>query len=667
MIIGDRIKELRELIARHDYLYYVEDQPEISDKAYDELMHELINLEKDYPELITPDSPTQRVGGQPVTGFRTVLHTIPMLSLDNSYDETELQEFEKRILRALDEERTIEYVAEPKFDGVAISLTYTDGLFTLGTTRGDGLSGDDVTINLKTIPSIPLRLLEPHKGELTVRGEVLMPRKAFATLNQQREETGEMLFANPRNACAGSLKMLDSRVVAERGLQFFSYMLLGDEAVPSQQKALETLKRLGFPVYHLCRTCRGLEEVYGFIHELDEMRHKLPFDIDGVVIKVSDFTLQRRLGFTSRSPRWAIAYKYAPERAETTVEHIIPSVGRTGVVTPVAELAPVQLSGTTVTHASLFNEDELLRKDVREGDTVLVEKAGEIIPYVVEVVMAKRPASSLPWHMPERCPRCDTKLIKPADMVALICPNPECPAKLQGRLLLFGSRRAMDIEGLGEKVVMSLLESGHVHDPGDLFNLTLDQVIALPRFARKSAENLIAAIASAKNKSLERLVFALGIPGVGESSARDLATFFTSLDRMEKAGTEELQNVTGVGAKLAEAIYTFFNSQYWQQLSHKLISAECWPRLTEQAIDNGPLSGLIIVVTGKLNRLSREEAHEAIRNAGGKVSDSVSRKTSLLVVGDDAGSKLEKAHQLGIKILTEDEFVQLLNTKQRTV
>jgi DNA ligase (NAD+) len=654
-----RIKELRDEINRHDYLYYVKNEPQISDQQYDALFRELKDLEAAHPDLITPDSPTQRVGGQPLEGFKSVRHAIPMLSLDNSYDEKDLQEFSARIGRFLGEAQELDYVAEPKFDGVAITLNYKDGLFVLGATRGDGEVGDDVTANLRTVRSLPLRLKSAPAGELTVRGEVLMPHSTFLELNKLRQEAGETIFANPRNACAGSLKLLDPRQVAERHLTVFAYMLIGDDEVKTQWDALAHLEDFGFRVTEHRALCHSLNDILSYIHELDTKRHKLPYDIDGVVFKVNDFTIQNRLGFTARSPRWAIAYKYMPQRAETRVLHIIPSVGRTGVVTPVAEFEPRFLSGSTITHASLFNQDELERKDIREGDTVIIEKAGEVIPYVVEVVKEKRPAGTKPFAFPANCPVCHTPLVKEPGMVAKFCPNEVCPAKVMGRLGLFGSRGAMDISGLGEKVVAQLVNSGLVTDPGDLFKLTVEQIEKLPRFARKSAENLINGIAGAKTKPLEKLLYALGIPGIGESTARDLALAFGSLGKLENAGKEELQEIPGIGPVAGAAVYDFFHSHYWRQLAPKLRAAGISPEQA-QVDSGGPLAGKTLVVTGTLAGMSREQAHDAIRAAGGKATESVSSKTSYVVAGENPGSKLDKARQLGFTILSEAEFLQLL-------
>jgi DNA ligase (NAD+) len=654
-----RIKELREQLDRHDYLYYVKNAPQVSDQQYDALFKELKDLEAAHPELVTPDSPTQRVGGQPLEGFQSVRHAIPMLSLDNSYDKHDLQEFSARIARFLGEPQELDYVAEPKFDGVAITLNYRDGLFVLGATRGDGDVGDDVTANLRTIRSLPLRLKGAPTGELTIRGEVLMPHSTFLELNKLRQEAGETIFANPRNACAGSLKLLDPRQVAERHLTVFAYMLIGDDSVTTQWDALQQLEMMGFKVTDDRKLCHSLDDILSYIHKLDESRHKLPFDIDGVVFKVNDFDTQRKLGFTARSPRWAIAYKYMPERAETIVLHIIPSVGRTGVVTPVAEFEPKFLSGSTITHASLFNEEELERKDIREGDTVIIEKAGEVIPYVVEVVKDKRPPDSKPFAFPHNCPVCHTPLVKAPGMVAKFCPNEVCPAKVMGRLGLFGSRGAMDISGLGEKVVATLVNEGLVADPSDLFKLTVEQLEKLPRFARKSAENLVNGIAGAKTKPLEKLLYGLGMPGVGESTARDLAMAFGSLGKLEHAGKEELQEIPGIGPIAGASVYDFFHSHYWEQLAPKLRAAGISPEQTQVAA-SGPLLGKTLVVTGTLVGMSREEAHDAIRAAGGKAADSVTSKTSYLIAGENPGSKLDKARQLKVPIVDEAGFLRLL-------
>lgn len=652
------LEKLREEIRKHDYLYYVKGEPIISDYEYDQLYRRLLELEKQYPELVTPDSPSQRVGGAPLEGFETVPHDPPMLSLDNAYDEEEVKAWETRIRKALG--RKVEFMAEAKIDGVAISLEYEDGLFVRGSTRGDGFTGDDITANLKTIRDIPLRLNNGPRGHLEVRGEVYMTREDLARLNKKREAEGQPLFANPRNAAAGTLKLLDPREVAKRHLHAWLYYIITKIAgIDTQDNALEALEKWGFQVNPQRRLCRNLEELFKFYREVEASRENLPYNIDGLVVKVNDLRAQEILGATAKAPRWAIAFKFKAEQATTKVESIEWSVGRAGSITPVANLKPVFLAGTTVKRAGLFNPERVAELDVREGDTVIVEKAGDIIPYIREVNYALRPPGTKPSKPPTKCPACGSPLVKEEGIVGLFCRNWECPIQVRGRLELWASRGAMDIEGLGEKVAAVLYQELGVRDSGDLYFLKPGCLAHLRGFGELSESNLLKAIEKSKERGLSRVLYGLGIPNVGSETAALLASHFGSIDRLMAASEEEIDEIPGIGEKVAHEVYHFFRRKEVKTLIAKLKKAGVkMEEVAKEVI--GPWTGLTFVITGTLPSMSREEAHEAIRARGGKPMDSVSSKTSYLVVGENPGSKLAKAEKLGVKIITAAQFEAML-------
>lgn len=677
MDVKERIEKLRQEIREHDYRYYVLNEPIISDYEYDQLMRELIKLEEEHPELITPDSPTQRVGGQPTEEFPTVVHPSPMLSLANVYSEEELRDFERRIKTLLPSEE-IEYVIELKFDGVAVSLLYENGILVRGATRGDGVRGDDITNNLKTIKTIPLRVLtdEERFKNIEVRGEVFMSKEAFLKLNQERGEAGERLFANPRNAAAGSLKLQDPKEVAQRHLNIYVYYLAipaldeVEEITPEMEQQdgvfthygrLQILKQIGFPVNQNVRLCKNLDEVLEFYSEWEEKREDLEYDIDGLVIKINSLRQQRVLGSTAKSPRWATAYKFKARRARTVLREIRLQVGRTGTVTPVAILDPVRLAGSTISRATLHNEDEIRRKDIRVGDTVILEKGGDVIPKIDGVVLEKRPPDAKPFLMPRRCPACGGELTRLEGEVAWRCENISCPAQVQRRIQHFASRGAMDIEGLGEAIIEMLLKKKLISDFGDLYYLKAEQLIPLERMAEKSASNLLQAIEESKNRSLDRVIFAVGIRYVGANVARILASEFGSLDALKKASRERLEQIEGIGPTIAESVFKFFRKEENLKVIEKLRQAGV--RLAREEVEEEGeklLKGKTFVLTGALSKYTREEATEIIINKGGNVSSSVSRKTDYVLVGENPGSKLQKAKQLGIKIINEEEFERMV-------
>jgi DNA ligase (NAD+) len=661
-----RIQQLRALIRHHDYQYYVLAEPEISDYEYDQLMRELKSLEEQFPQLITPDSPTQRVGGEPIEGFIQVRHQVPMISLDNVYNYEELKEFDSRVKRGLDlsSNEDIEYTVEHKMDGVAVSLKYIDGNFVQGSTRGNGEVGDDITHNLRTIPTVPLAI--PDRRELTIRGEVLMPIAGFEKLNKTLVAEEREPFANPRNAAAGTLKLLDPRITAKRPLEFFAYYLLGDSDITTQFSALQHLEELGFLVSKDRLLSQGLKPVEEYYQRWSKEKAKLNYHVDGIVLKVNRFSLWEVLGATAHSPRYAVAYKFAAEQATTILKKILLSVGRTGVVTPVAILSPVHLSGTTVSRASLHNFDEIARLDVRQGDTVIIQKAGEIIPEVVEVEYAKRPkeVADKPTKPPKNCPVCNSQLVQDEGMVAIRCPNMACPAQVRRRILHFASRGGMDIEGMGDALVGQLVDAKLVADPGDIYSLTLDKLIKLERMGKKSGENLLAGIEKSKRQPLDRLINALGITNVGSTTALDLARHFSSLDALAKASESELQQISGVGAVVASSIHSFFKVEGNRMVIDKLrragveFKAEKIPSPVE-----GIFKDKTFVFTGGLVNFTREQAGDEVIRRGGRVSDSVSAKTDYVVAGEKPGSKLEKARRLGVRILSEGEFQNLLKGK----
>ncbi len=665
MDVKKRIEELRRLINKYDYEYYVLAQPSISDYEYDQLMKELEALEKAHPELITPDSPTQRVSGQPIKEFPTVQHRKPMLSLANTYNEMEFREFDQRVRQALPGE-TVEYVTELKIDGIAISLHYENGRFVRGVTRGDGLQGDDITPNLRTIRSIPLvvRNVQNVPEFFEVRGEIYMSKEAFVRLNREREEQGETLFANPRNAAAGSLKLQDPRIVAERGLNLFSYYIDADVpgfVRPTHFENLKLLQELGFPVNPHFRLCKSVDEVLDFVKEWEAKRDSLPYEIDGVVVKVNKLEQQERLGATAKSPRWAIAFKFKAQQAETLLEKITWQVGRTGIVTPVAELKPVPLAGTTVSRATLHNADEIRRKDIRERDWVFIEKGGDIIPKVVGVDLKKRPKDSKPAEIPKTCPVCGTELVQFEGEVAIRCPNLSCPAQIKRRIEHFASRGAMDIEGLGTALVEMLVDKGLIKDIADIYQLKKEEVAQLERMGEKSAQNLMEAIEKSKQQPLDRLIFALGIPYIGATAAKILAKHFKTLEALQNATKEELEQIDGIGEKMAESIVRYFKNEHNRRILKRLKQAGVKTELEEDAtVENPVLQGMTFVLTGTLPHLKREEAKALIEKYGGKVSSSVSKKTTYVLAGADPGSKLNKAQQLGIPIIDEATFLKMI-------
>lgn len=659
-----RISELRETINRHNRLYHVEDRPEITDQEYDQLLRELHQLEQEHPDLITPDSPTQRVGGEPLPFFEKVTHTTPMLSLDNAFGEDDLRNFDRRVKEVIGNQ-PVEYVCELKIDGLAVSLRYENGLFVRGATRGDGTTGEDITQNLKTIRSIPLRINRPLT--LEVRGEAYMPKRAFEMLNAERAERGEPLFANPRNSAAGSLRQLDPKVAASRQLDIFIYGLAGLEGEPisSHKEALDFLEELGFKVNPERRVFDNIEDVIAFVQSWTEKRPHLPYEIDGMVIKVSSYAQQQELGFTAKSPRWAVAYKFPAEEVVTVLEDIEVSVGRTGVVTPTALLKPVSIAGTIVKRASLHNEDIIREKGIMLGDHVIVRKAGDIIPEIVGVLPERRTGAERPFHMPTHCPECGSELIRLEEEVALRCINPGCPALVREGIIHFVSRQAMNIEGLGEKVVAQLFEEKLVQDAADLYYLheKRDVLIGLERMGEKSVDNMLAAIEESKQNSLEKLLFGLGIRLVGAKAARVLAEHFGHMDELRQATAEQLMTIEEIGPKMAESIVTYFSMPQVDELLRKLKAAGVnmeYKGVRAEAGADLPLAGKTVVLTGTLTSMTRQEAEEKIVLLGGKVTGSVSKKTDLVIAGEKAGSKLEKAEKLGIPVWDEAAFLALL-------
>jgi DNA ligase (NAD+) len=666
--VKKEVEKLREEIRHHEYLYYVKDDPEISDAAFDKLLNRLKELEAAYPELVTPDSPTVRVGGTPREGFQKVRHARAMLSLDNAFSYEALQDWDRRVREGTGR-LVVEYIAEHKFDGLSISLQYEGGVLVRGVTRGDGTTGEDVTPNVKTIRSIPLRVdaaaLKKARlpADFEVRGEVMMTRKAFEALNRQQEETGGKIFVNPRNSAAGAVRVLDPAITAQRKLDFFAYYLYVDGKVPfaKHSDSLVALKQLQFRASDDWKLCNGIDAVIDYCTAWDGKREKLPYDIDGVVIKVNATGLQNELGFTAKAPRWAIAYKYPARQETTVVNDIIVQVGRTGTLTPVAVLEPVQVGGVTVSRSTLHNMDEIERLGVQIGDTVLIERAGEVIPHVLKVV--KEGKERRPFRIPKECPECGSKIHKVEGEVAYRCVNAACPAKLKESLLHYASRHAMDIDGLGEKIVDQLVDKGMVKDVADLYPLKLDEVAELERMGEKSAQNLLDEIEASKKQPLSRVIYALGMRFVGERTGQLLAEHFSSLEELAGAKTEELENVQEVGPKVAESITEFFSEVANRNLIKKLNKAGVRPTAEKREVKSQKLAGKSFVFTGGLANRTREEAGELVQQHGGKVSGSVSKKTDYVVVGTDPGSKYEKAKELGVAILTENEFEKLVGAR----
>jgi DNA ligase (NAD+) len=668
-----KIEKLREEINFHNYRYYVLDDPVISDAEYDQLMRELETLERQFPKLITPTSPTQRVGAPPLEKFEEVRHTIPMLSLANAFEEEEVKEFDDRVKRFLETPRDIEYCAELKMDGVAVELIYEEGRFVTGSTRGDGFVGENVTQNLKTIRAIPLSLIPGKEkrlpGRLEVRGEVYLPIKAFQELNLQRERGGEPLFANPRNAAAGSLRQLDSTITAKRPLDIFTYGVgqVTGQSFETHWELLHSLNQWGLKVNTHRRKCRKIEEVLDFHREMDGLREKLPYEIDGVVIKVNSLRLQETLGTIARSPRWALAYKFKPKQVTTKILKIEVNVGRTGALTPTAVLEPVRVGGVTVSSATLHNQDEIDKKDVRIGDTVVVQRAGDVIPEVVRVLPEKRTGKERKFRLPDRCPVCGSEVFRPEGEAVARCTGVACPAQLKESIIHFASRGAMNIDGLGEKIIEQLVDRGLVKDYADLYALRMEDMLTLERMGEKLAGNILSSIQNSKKTSLDRLIYALGVRQVGESMGKLLAREFSGLDELARASEERLQVIPGVGPEKAKSIFKFFQQKDNQKVIQKLKergveypSRPPHPKPTSKKWD-----GKTFVFTGGLKTMSREEAESKVESLGGRASSSVSRKTDFVVVGEDPGSKSDKAKTLGVKILTEDEFLKMLRQEAR--
>jgi len=672
-----RVEELRKLLQQAGYAYYVLDSPIMEDAVYDRLYRELQELERKYPELITSDSPTQRVGERPATHFMSVRHNIPLYSLENAFNLEELHSWNQRWIRHLPTQYSpeqVEYVAELKIDGAALALTYQNGILVRGATRGDGTMGEDITPNVRTIRSIPLRLnfqgMQPiHKVE--VRGEVFLHLSVFKQINEQRQKNGEQLFANPRNAVAGTLRQLDPRVVAQRQLDFFAYTLhisgLDDTSIANTQwEALELLQKLGFRVDTNHKLCHSLDQVAEYYQYWDTERLNSPYMTDGVVVKLNAFKLQEQLGFTQKFPRWAIALKYAAEEAPTRVENIMVNVGRTGALTPLAEMRPVQLAGTTVSRATLHNSDRLQNLDIRIGDTVIVRKAGEIIPEVVRVIKELRPNDTEPFIMPTNCPVCGQPVVRELGEVVTRCVNASCPAILKGEIEHWVSRDALDIKGIGEKLVHQLVDKGLVHSVADLYNLTEEQLCGLERMGKRSAEKLVQVIRESKNQPWSRVLYGLGIRHVGNVNAQLLSEKFTTVDKLATAKQSDIEGVYGIGVEIAQSVYQWFHISANQNLITRLQSIGLQfdqTQLIDNAAETKPdLVNKVFVITGTLPTLKRDEAKSLIQKAGAKVTDSLSKKTDFVVVGDKAGSKLEKARALGIKQLDEAELLEMLRS-----
>jgi DNA ligase (NAD+) len=661
-----RIEELRAAIEKHNQLYYIDATPEITDREYDQLLQSLEELEHRFPELQSTSSPSQRVGGAPVESFENIKHAVPMMSLANTYSKEELVEFDRRIQKLVPGE-TFLYILEPKIDGVAISLRYENGELVHAVTRGDGTTGDDVTSNIRTIKSIPLRLSDMMPpAVLELRGEIYMDTAGFAKLNEQRQEAGQEPFANPRNACAGSLKQLDPREVAKRPLDaiFYATGELDGISFETHEQMLTTLRHYGLritPNYWLSNT---IEDVLDRLDELENMRHEFPFEMDGGVIKVNERRLYEDLGYTAKSPRWAVAYKYEPEQAETTLHAISIQVGRTGVLTPVAELEPVSLAGTTVKRATLHNEDEIRRKDIKIGDQVIIEKAGEIIPAVVKVVPEKRTGTELDFSMPGSCPVCGSEVEKRENEVALRCINLQCPAQVKNWIAHYASRGAMDINGLGDSLVEQLVDSGLVKNPAELYSLKKVEVLGLERMGEKSADKLIKGIEESRERPFEKVLFGLGIRHVGKGAALILASEFKDIDALMAADIQKLETIRDIGPIVGKTVVEYFRDPETriviEQLRKAGVSFE-----QESASTTRELEGLTFVLTGSLENMTRDEGGDKVRARGGKVSSSVSKKTSYLVAGESAGSKLTKAEELGVTILNEEQFMALLGSDEK--
>jgi len=665
--IKQKIESLRQRIHQHNYYYYVLDDPKITDQEYDLLMKELKSMEEKHPQFITADSPTQKVGGQPLSHFEKVEHKIPLLSLGNAFNEQDLYEFDRRVRQAADGEQ-VEYMVELKIDGLAVSIIYENGLLVRGATRGDGTIGEDVTQNIKTIRSLPLRLTEPVTIE--ARGEVFLPKKEFERINKEREQKGDPLFANPRNAAAGTVRQLDPAIAAERALDIFLYGIgdVEEKEFRSHSEGLNELGKLGLKVNKERRLFTSMEEVIKFVEEWTEKRPNLPYEIDGMVIKVNSYDLQKKLGYTAKSPRWAIAYKFPAEEAVTVLESIEVHVGRTGVITPTAVLKPVVLAGTTVKRASLHNEDMIKEKGIMLGDHVMVKKAGDIIPEVVSVLPERRTGKEQPYVMPDHCPACGSRLVRLEEEVALRCINPKCPAQIVEGIIHFVSRDAMNIEGLGEKVVKQLYDHGLIHSVADLYRLKKEDLLPLERMGEKSVQNLLEAIEQSKGNSLEKLLFGLGIRLVGAKAAKVLAQQYQTMDRLRVAKKEELLAIDEIGPKMAESIVTFFAKpevkemiQRLEDLGINMAYKGTIPMKNSPA--NSFFYGKTIVLTGTLTQMTRKEAAARLEELGANVTNSVTKNTDLLIAGEKAGSKLAKAKNLAVPVINEEEFMNKLETE----
>ena len=664
-----RAEELRTRLNQWSREYYVEDKPTVEDYVYDKEYAELVAIEEQYPDLITSDSPTQRVGGKVLEGFEKVTHDIPLYSLNDVFSKEELIAFDQRVQKAVG--RVVDYCCELKIDGLSVSLRYEDGNFVRGATRGDGTVGENITENLKTVRSVPIKLKEPMNIE--VRGECFMPKRSFVQLNQDREAEGKDIFANPRNAAAGSLRQLDSKITAKRNLDTFLYTVadFGPMQAKTQYDALEELEKIGFHTNREKRLCHSIDEVWSYIEEYHDKRVDLPYEIDGIVIKVNEFSLQDQLGFTIKAPRWAAAYKFPPEEVETLIENIEWTVGRTGVVTPTAIMTPVRVAGTTVSRASLHNGDYIKLKDIRLKDTVLIYKAGDIIPEVSQVVLDKRPKDSEEYQLPTHCPVCGSELVHLDEEVALRCINPKCPAQMKEGLNHFVSRNAMNIDGLGPRVLVQMYDKKLVADVADLYKLTEEELLTLDKIKEKSANNILTAIDNSKDNSVERLIFGLGIRHVGAKAAKILAEHFGDLETLSKSDYESIIALDTIGDIIADSVVTYFSNEEVHELMNELKQAGVnfeYKGLRNAQLQEveSPFKEKTVVLTGKLTRFTREEAKETIENLGGKVTGSVSKKTDIVVAGEDAGSKLTKAQELGIEVWTEDQMADAL-AKSRSV
>ncbi|HAA2683305.1 TPA_asm: NAD-dependent DNA ligase LigA [Listeria monocytogenes] len=658
-----RYEELINILDQYSYDYYVIDNPTVEDAEYDQKMQELLKIEEAHPEWVTPDSPSKRVGGEVLEGFKKVAHDTPMLSLANAFNQEDLADFDRRIRDKVGDD--IAYMCELKIDGLAVSLQYENGKYKQGATRGDGTIGEDITANLRTIRSIPMKLQKDYSIE--VRGEAFMPKRSFQKLNEIREEEGQMLFANPRNAAAGSLRQLDTKIAASRNLDIFLYAVadFGEMGVETHSAGLDMLETLGLKVNKERRLCNSLEEVYAYIEEWTEKRAGLAYDIDGIVLKLNNLEQQRQMGNTVKSPRWSIAYKFPAEEVPTKLLDIELNVGRTGVITPTAVLEPVRVAGTTVSRASLHNEDLITEKDIRIGDTVLIKKAGDIIPEVIKSITEKRSGSEEPFHMPKNCPACDSELVRLEEEVALRCINPKCPAQIKEGLIHFVSRNAMNIDGLGEKVIIQLFSQHLIKDVADLFFLSKEKLLELERMGEKSVTNLLASIQASKQNSLEKLLFGLGIRHVGAKAAKSLAIHFDTMDNLKVADKETLTSINDIGEKMADSIVTYFANEEVHDLLEELKRAGVnmtytGPKLEDMSEEELVFAGKTVVLTGKLEKLTRNDAKALIESLGGNVSGSVSKKTDVVVAGSDAGSKLAKAEELAIPIWSEEDLIEYL-------